>query len=241
MGKYSLFHIEFCQSYFFCLLICLNYYWKLMLKFINCLVNYSAVLLLGVVSLLAGSNTAVPTSPGYGGYQTAVPPPYYTIYELVTTATTSCDRRPPSATPLRHRSFIPRLTLPRATTPTPRNINTLPRLFSQIFRAKQCNMRVPSKWRMWGLQFWEHAGHLFTSRTCHRSPNSLDNKVLYAHHLPNVVSHLFDTGSDTGRRTRRLLQPRKAKRIDQGNWFHLFYISRVAVQTFLFCFFADAI
>jgi hypothetical protein len=67
----------------------------------------------------------------------------------------------------------------------------------------------------------------------------LDNKVFYAHHLPDVVSHLFDTGSDTGRRTRRLLQPRKAKRIDQGNLFHLFYISRVAVQTFLL-FFADA-
>jgi hypothetical protein len=30
----------------------------------NCLVNYSVVLLLGVVSLLAGTNTAVPTSPG---------------------------------------------------------------------------------------------------------------------------------------------------------------------------------
>jgi hypothetical protein len=60
----------------------------------NCLVNYSFVLLLGVVTLLAGTNTAVPTSPGYGGYQTAVPPPYYTTYELVTAATTSCDRGP---------------------------------------------------------------------------------------------------------------------------------------------------
>ncbi|XP_046633997.1 uncharacterized protein LOC124313229 [Daphnia pulicaria] len=32
-------------------------------------VNYGVVLLLGVVSLMAGSTTAVPISPGYGGYQ----------------------------------------------------------------------------------------------------------------------------------------------------------------------------
>ncbi len=65
-------------------------------------------------------------------------------------------------------------------------------------------------------------GYLFPSRTCHWSPHSLDYKVLYADNLPDVVSHLFDTGSDTGRRTRRLLQPRKTKRIDQGNLFRLF-------------------
>jgi hypothetical protein len=37
-----------------------------MIKFINCHVNYG-VLLLGVISLMAGSITGVPISPGYGG------------------------------------------------------------------------------------------------------------------------------------------------------------------------------
>jgi hypothetical protein len=40
-----------------------------MLKFITCLVNYGVVLLLGIVSLMAGSTTGVPISPGYGGHQ----------------------------------------------------------------------------------------------------------------------------------------------------------------------------
>ncbi len=35
-------------------------------------------MLLGVVSLKAGSTTGVPMSPGYGGCQTATPRPYYT-------------------------------------------------------------------------------------------------------------------------------------------------------------------
>jgi hypothetical protein len=34
-------------------------------------------MLLGVVSLMAGSTTGVLMSPGYGGYQTTLPPPYY--------------------------------------------------------------------------------------------------------------------------------------------------------------------
>jgi hypothetical protein len=34
------------------------------IKFINCLVNYGVVLLLGVVSLMAGSTTGVPKSLG---------------------------------------------------------------------------------------------------------------------------------------------------------------------------------
>jgi hypothetical protein len=50
----------------------------LMFKFINCSVNYGVVLILVVVSLMAGSTTGVPMSPGYGGYQTATPPPYCT-------------------------------------------------------------------------------------------------------------------------------------------------------------------
>jgi hypothetical protein len=53
-----------------------------------CLVNYGVVLLLGVVSLMAGSATRVSMSPGYGGYQTATPPPYYTT---TTFAKTSCN------------------------------------------------------------------------------------------------------------------------------------------------------
>jgi hypothetical protein len=40
-----------------------------MLKFINRLVNYGVLLLLGVVSLMAGSTTGVPIFPGYGGHQ----------------------------------------------------------------------------------------------------------------------------------------------------------------------------
>jgi hypothetical protein len=42
-----------------------------MIKFINYLVFYGVVLLLGVVSLMAGSTML----PGYEGYQTATPPP----------------------------------------------------------------------------------------------------------------------------------------------------------------------
>ncbi len=37
-------------------------------------VNYGVVLL-GLVSLMAESNTGVLMSPGYGGYQTTTPPP----------------------------------------------------------------------------------------------------------------------------------------------------------------------
>jgi hypothetical protein len=43
-------------------------------------------MLLGLVSLMAGPTTGVPMSPGYGGYQTATPPPYY---PRATNATTS--------------------------------------------------------------------------------------------------------------------------------------------------------
>jgi hypothetical protein len=51
-----------------------------MLKFISCLDNYGVVLLLGVVSLMAGSTTGVPMSTWYGANQTATPPPSYTTY-----------------------------------------------------------------------------------------------------------------------------------------------------------------
>jgi hypothetical protein len=40
-----------------------------MFEFTNCLVNYGGVLLLVVVSLMAGSTTGVPISPGYGGHE----------------------------------------------------------------------------------------------------------------------------------------------------------------------------
>jgi hypothetical protein len=43
-------------------------------------------MLLGVVSLMAGSTTGVPMSPGYGGYQTATPPPYYPKATYATTS-----------------------------------------------------------------------------------------------------------------------------------------------------------
>jgi hypothetical protein len=51
-----------------------------MFPFIYCLVNYGVVLLLGVVSLMAGSTTGVPMSTWYGANQTATPPPSYTTY-----------------------------------------------------------------------------------------------------------------------------------------------------------------
>jgi hypothetical protein len=38
-----------------------------------------------IVSLITGSTTGIPMSPGYGRYQTSTPPPYYTT----TYATTS--------------------------------------------------------------------------------------------------------------------------------------------------------
>jgi hypothetical protein len=41
---------------------------------------------LGVLSLMAGSTTGVPMSPGYGGYQTATPPPYYPKATYATTS-----------------------------------------------------------------------------------------------------------------------------------------------------------
>ncbi|EFX83293.1 hypothetical protein DAPPUDRAFT_240021 [Daphnia pulex] len=42
------------------------------------MVNHIVVLLSGVVSLMAGSNTGVPMSSEYGGYQITTPSPYYT-------------------------------------------------------------------------------------------------------------------------------------------------------------------
>jgi hypothetical protein len=61
--------------YFFFYLLLASYCWMVMFEFINCLVNYAVVLLLGVVSLMAGSATGVPMSPGYGGYESTTLPP----------------------------------------------------------------------------------------------------------------------------------------------------------------------
>jgi hypothetical protein len=77
MGKYSVFYIEFGINPSFYLFMYACYYVIFMFKFINCLVNYGVVLLLCVVSLMAGSTTGVPMSSWYGGYQTATQPPYY--------------------------------------------------------------------------------------------------------------------------------------------------------------------
>ncbi len=49
-----------------------------MFKFIICLVSYGDVLLLRIVSLMAGLTNGLPMSPGYGGYQTTTLPSYYT-------------------------------------------------------------------------------------------------------------------------------------------------------------------
>ena len=58
-----------------------------MFKFIYCLVIYGVVLLLGVVSLMAGSTTGVPMSTWYGANQTATPPPYYITYATTNSCT----------------------------------------------------------------------------------------------------------------------------------------------------------
>jgi hypothetical protein len=47
---------------------------------VSYLVNYGVVLLLGVVSLMAGSTAGVAMSPWCGANQTATPPPSYITY-----------------------------------------------------------------------------------------------------------------------------------------------------------------
>jgi hypothetical protein len=85
VGKYSVFYIEIgINSSFFFMYAC--YYLIFMFTFINCLVNYGVELLLCVVSLMAGLTTGVPMFPGYGGYQTATPPPYYPKATYATTS-----------------------------------------------------------------------------------------------------------------------------------------------------------
>jgi hypothetical protein len=63
----------------------INFHYSWFLNIECCLVNFAVVLLLVIVSSMAGSIKGVPMSLGYGGYQTATPPPYCTT----TYATTS--------------------------------------------------------------------------------------------------------------------------------------------------------
>ncbi len=72
------------------------------------LVNYGVFLLLGVVSLMAGTGTGVPMSSEDGGYQTGTPPYYY---YTSTYDTTSYASRPLSTTP-GLQIIIPQLMLP---------------------------------------------------------------------------------------------------------------------------------
>jgi hypothetical protein len=60
--------------------------------------------LFGVLSLMVGSDTGVPMSPGHGGYQATAAkeyyttsPPYYTTTSRYSTSTNYAE--PPSATP----------------------------------------------------------------------------------------------------------------------------------------------
>jgi hypothetical protein len=98
-----------------------------MLKFIICLVNYGVVLLLGVVSLMAGSTTGVPMSPGYGGYQATAAQEYYTTsspyYTITSIYVTPAARtpRPSSTTSPRMQSITRKLTMLPATTLKPRS------------------------------------------------------------------------------------------------------------------------
>ncbi|EFX86157.1 hypothetical protein DAPPUDRAFT_97988 [Daphnia pulex] len=59
-------------------------------------------MLLGVVSLTTGSTTGVPMSPGYGGCQTATPPPYYTTTTYATTGSYTPLHENQSSEHIRH-------------------------------------------------------------------------------------------------------------------------------------------
>jgi hypothetical protein len=79
------------------------------------------VLLLGVVSLMAGSTTGVPMSPGYGGYQSTTLPCRLTIkHQLPLLQLTTL--RLSSATPPRLQITTSQLMLPQATTLNARSI-----------------------------------------------------------------------------------------------------------------------
>jgi hypothetical protein len=94
MGKYSVCYIEIgINPTFFFMYAC--FYLIFMFKLINCLVNLGVVPLLCVVSLMAGSTTGVPMSPGYGGYQTATPAPYYTTTYVTTSYCTEVTTKAP--------------------------------------------------------------------------------------------------------------------------------------------------
>ncbi|EFX88412.1 hypothetical protein DAPPUDRAFT_234437 [Daphnia pulex] len=78
-------------------------------------VNNGVVLLLGVVSSMAGSTTGVPMSPGYGGYQSTILPCSLTIkHKLPLLQLTTL--RIPSAPPSRLQIITPQLMLPQTTT-----------------------------------------------------------------------------------------------------------------------------
>ncbi|EFX85859.1 LOW QUALITY PROTEIN: hypothetical protein DAPPUDRAFT_237487 [Daphnia pulex] len=84
-------------------------------------VNNGVVLLLGVVSLMVGSTTGVPMSPGYGGYQSTTLPCRLTIkHQLPLLQLTTL--RLSSATPPRLQITTPQLMLPQATTLNARSI-----------------------------------------------------------------------------------------------------------------------
>jgi hypothetical protein len=138
MGKYSVFYTEIgINPTFFFMYAC--YYLNFKFKFINFLVNYGVVLLLCVVSLMAGSTTGVPMSSWYGGYQTETPPPYY---HKATQRPVPAPRST-STTLLRHRSFIPQLTRTRATILTPWSI-TLPWVTTPPRRRSRTTHAAPS-------------------------------------------------------------------------------------------------
>jgi hypothetical protein len=84
-----------------------------MFKFIHCPVDYSVVLLLGVVSLMVESTTGVPISPWCGGYQTGTTACYPTTY-----AATSYYTKTPKYYTTKATSIITSFTLSRATTTT---------------------------------------------------------------------------------------------------------------------------
>jgi hypothetical protein len=132
-----------------------------MSKFIICLVSYGDVLLLRVVSLMDGSTTSVPMSPGYGGYQTTTLPSYYTKTTYATTG--CCTTKAPE--------FTPELVMPQATTPTPRA--TLPKSLSTTPRRPSTTPlrhQNPTRLRMLNPAYYTEAPNWTT--TTLKSPST---------------------------------------------------------------------
>ncbi|EFX83977.1 hypothetical protein DAPPUDRAFT_239158 [Daphnia pulex] len=98
-----------------------------------------AVLLFGVVSLMVGSTTGVPMSPGYGGYQATAAKEYYTTSPPYYNRTTS-----PSATPPRLKSYATNYAAPSCITKAPEYyITEAPKYYTTEYSVPAYYTAVP--------------------------------------------------------------------------------------------------